>query len=174
MAKLNAASRLRDQVLSVPNTVLLVAAGRVDRVIRFNRRPNMLSKYRFDKARESSQSLTDIDTPYTVLNMDKGPDAETWRNIEREVNQTSRRDRPVPDPLSVAEDCHEEWSVAPEDVPLIELNHVTEMEPVSPSSAPVIKQPKKAKDEDVREFIEGHTKHPGRHGKKCFKEPVNA
>lgn len=120
MAKLSAASRLREQVLSVPNTVLLIGAGHPDKVLRFNRLPDTILQYRKMKASEKSES--DLRTVHTPLDLDRGPDQEVYRNLVEEIRKNSRRDIPAPDPIPVAGDSSEEWSVGLEDVPVVELN----------------------------------------------------
>src|SRR3569833_2938942 len=117
MATLNAASRLREQVLKIPNTVLLISAGHPDRVIRFNRLPEIIQVYRKNKEQEKG-----FISEHTALNLDIGPDQECWRNAMRESSQMARRDRPMPEPLAVAPDTKTDWALGPEDVPVVEMN----------------------------------------------------
>jgi len=119
MATLSAASRLREQTLAIPGTVLLTSAGRPDQVIRFSRLPEIIKSYRDTKLKEGK------DLPiHTILNLDNGPDSECWRNTLREANAMARRDKPMPVPAPVAPSCKDEWALGPEDVPVIELNVV--------------------------------------------------
>lgn len=93
----SAASRLRDEVLSVPSTMLLQQGGFVDRVIRV------------------------LPLPGRKFNLDIGPDIEAWNEIQRLMFLHSRRDKPVPLPLAVSENTREEFSVRSEDVPTVTL-----------------------------------------------------
>lgn len=129
MSKLNAASRLREEVLNVPNTVLLISVGHPDKVIRFTRMPDSLKRWRDNKAAERSEK--EFPTAHTPINLDKGPDAEAWKEITRELFLQARRDRPVPEALPVAEDCHTDWSVGPEEVPVVEINAIEVVSTVS-------------------------------------------
>jgi len=114
VAQISAANKLRNQVLAVPGTILIGQAGHPDKIIRFEHVPDYLNEFKKKNA------------SYIFINMDKGPDQEAWSNAMRETFSTARRDRPVPNPIPVAPDSHEEWSVSLEDVPLIE-NGVAEV-----------------------------------------------
>lgn len=113
MPTLSAANRLRIEVLAVPGTVLLSQAGIPDKVIRYQKVPDPIEKLKADN------SIYQTRSHYTV-NLDRGPDQEAWRDAQREVFLQARRDKPVPEPVSVAENSHEEWSVGNEDVPMVE------------------------------------------------------
>lgn len=119
MATQTAASRLRDNVLKVPGTVLLISAGHPDKVVRFNRLPEIVQKYREQKEAERGEKFP---TVHTALNLDIGPDSECWRNAMREAGSMARRDKPMPSPIEVAQDCKSEWAIDNEDVPVIELS----------------------------------------------------
>ena len=108
---LSAANRLRNQVLEVPGTVLLVNAGFPDRVIRFEKLPQCLVDFKATQRNDENKHIT--------INLNMGPASEAWRDAMDVVRRTARRDRPVPDPLAVAENSKEEWSVGIEDVPVI-------------------------------------------------------
>ena len=105
---LSAANKLRNQVLSVPGTVLISQAGRPDKIIRFETVPDYLTEF---KRRGQD---------YIFINMDRGPDQEAWNTAMRDAFSTARRDRPIPAPVEVSKDSHEEWSVSADDVPVIE------------------------------------------------------
>lgn len=106
--RMSAANRLRKEVLSVPGTVLLSQAGNPDQVIRFQHIPDCLKAFKKK------------DDDYIFLNLDFGPPQEAWATAQRDIYQTARRDRPIPNPVPVAIECKDEWSMGPEDVPLVE------------------------------------------------------
>ena len=108
IAPLSAANKLRNQVLSVPGTVLIGQAGHPDKVIRLEHVPEYLNEFK----KRGAEHL--------FINMDRGPDQEAWNTAMREVFSTARRDRPVPNPIPVSQDSHAEWAVSVDDVPLIE------------------------------------------------------
>ncbi len=108
MAQLSAANKLRNQVLDIDGTVLLCTAGRVDAVLRFQVVPDCLVPFRRDGQK------------HVFINLDNGPAREAWETARREVFLKARRDRPIPEPIPVAENSNEEWSLSPEDVPLVE------------------------------------------------------
>lgn len=132
---LSAASRLRNKCLEVPNTILLYSAGEVDKVIRV------------------------IPLESCVLNLDRGPDQEKWEDIKGIINSEARRDRPVPRPLPVSQKTSEEWSLLPEDIPVIELPNLIKAEEdkkaaelkaeesKSPVTTPVISPPLSIREE---------------------------
>ena len=119
---LSAASKLRDMGLKVPGTVLICQAGHPDEIIRLEVVPEVLNDFK-KKGHD-----------YILINLDRGPDQEHWRAALSEMNRMARRDKPMPNPIPVAQDSNKEWSLSPEDVPLIENNH----------GSPVTKQVKAA------------------------------
>lgn len=123
MATLNAASRLRNQVLDVPHTVLLISPGHPDKVVRFNRAPEALTAWRLLKVREISPKFTESDykTVHTEFDLGNGPQSEAWAAICDEVKRQARRDVPTPMPEEVSADSQTDWMMGPEDVPLVEL-----------------------------------------------------
>ncbi len=123
MATLNAASRLRNDVLKVPHTVLLISPGHPDKVVRFNRAPEALTAYRLQKVREINPELTEADykTSHTEFDLGNGPQSEAWNAICDEVKRQARRDIPTPMPEDVAPDSKTDWNMGPEDVPVVEL-----------------------------------------------------
>ena len=123
--QLSAANKLRNQVLSVPGTVLLAQAGRPDKIIRFETIPDYLTEFK-----RGGQD-------YIFINMDRGPDQEAWNTAMRDAFSTARRDRPIPPPVDVSKDSHEEWSVSPDDVPVIENG----VKPVPKSEAKPVDSP---------------------------------
>lgn len=114
MALLSADNRLRQKVCAVEGTVLLVGAGFVDRVIRFTRLPQCLKPF--------MTKDNDVDVYPVVLNLDRGPAQEAWREALRDAENRARRDKPIPQPLEVSEKTSEGWSVDNEDVPIIEYD----------------------------------------------------
>lgn len=123
MATLNAASRLRNEVLNVPYTVLLISPGHPDKVVRFNRAPEALKSYRLQKVREVNTKFTEEDfkTVHTEFDLGNGPQSEAWGAICDEVKRQARRDIPTPMPEEVSPDSKTDWMLGPEDVPLVEL-----------------------------------------------------
>lgn len=123
MATLNAASRLRNEVLKVPHTVLLISPGHPDNVVRFNRPPEALTAYRLLKVREINPNFTEKDfkTVHTEFDLGNGPQAQAWADICDEVKRQARRDVPTPMPEPCAPDSQTDWSMGPEEVPLVEL-----------------------------------------------------
>lgn len=123
MATLNAASRLRNDVLKVPHTVLLISPGHPDKVVRFNRAPDALTAYRLQKVREINPKYTEKDykTVHTEFDLGNGPQAEAWNAICDEVKRQSRRDIPTPQPEEVSPDSKTDWNIGPEEVPVVEL-----------------------------------------------------
>lgn len=115
MALLSADNRLRQRVCSVDGTVLLVGAGFVDRVIRFTNTPACL------KAFMSKDG--DVEVFPVVLNLDRGPSQEAWREALRDAQSKARRDKPIPQPLEVSEKTSEGWAVDIDDVPVIEYEN---------------------------------------------------
>ena len=112
MATLSAANRLRDKVVAVPGTVILSGAGHPDAVIRFTETPACLLPFR-------TKIEGGLIWP-VKLNMDRGPHQEAWAQAKRESFLRARRDRPMPEPLRVANECKDEWSLDAEDVPVVE------------------------------------------------------
>lgn len=123
MATLNAASRLRNEVLNVPYTVLLISPGHPDKVVRFNRAPEALKAYRLQKVLEISPKFTETDfkTVHTEFDLGNGPQSEAWASICDEVKRQARRDIPTPMPEEVSPDSKTDWSMGPEEVPFVEL-----------------------------------------------------
>lgn len=123
MATLNAASRLRNDVLRVPHTVLLISPGHPDKVVRFNRAPEALTAYRLQKVREINSNFTESDykTTHTEFDLGNGPQSEAWASICDEVKRQARRDVPTPLPEEVSPDSKTDWMLGTEDVPVVEL-----------------------------------------------------
>lgn len=123
MATLNAASRLRNEVLKVPHTVLLISPGHPDKVVRFNRAPEALKAYRLMKVKEISPKLQESDyvTAHTEFDLGNGPQSEAWGSICDEVKRQARRDIPTPQPEEVSPDSKTDWMMGPEEVPVVEL-----------------------------------------------------
>lgn len=128
MSTLNAASRLRNEVLKVPHTVLLISPGHPDKVVRFNRAPEALKAYRLQKVREINPKFTEAEfkTVHTEFDLGNGPQAEAWNAICDEVKRQARRDIPTPQPEEVSPDSQTDWSMGPEDVPVVELQGSSE------------------------------------------------
>ena len=114
MALLSADNRLRQRVCAVEGTVLLVGAGFVDRVIRFTSIPSCLKPF--------MTKDNDVDVFPVVLNLDRGPGQEAWRDALRDAQNKARRDKPIPEPLEVSADTKEGWAVDNDDVPIIEYD----------------------------------------------------
>ena len=133
---LSAANKLRNQVLAVPGTILISQAGHPDKVIRLEYVPEYLKSFHVKPFRGV----------HIFINMDKGPDQEAWTTAMREVSSTAKRDRPIPLPKSVSQDYHAEWSVSPDEVPLIEngLQVVVAPSPKPQTVVPVPVQPVKS------------------------------
>lgn len=113
MQQLSADNRLRQTVSAQDGIVILTGAGNVDRVIQFTRLPECLVPF---KTKKEGKSVFPV-----VLNLDRGPHQEAWRDATREAFLSARRDRPMPEPLPVAATNAEGWSVGVEDVPLVEM-----------------------------------------------------
>lgn len=128
MSTLNAASRLRNEVLKVPHTVLLISPGHPDKVVRFNRAPEALKAYRLQKVREINPRFTEAEykTVHTEFDLGNGPQAEAWNAICDEVKRQARRDIPTPQPEEVSPDSQTDWMMGPEDVPVVELQGSSE------------------------------------------------
>lgn len=123
MSTVSAANRLRDRVGSIPGTVLFVQAGYPDKILRFQVLPESLKKLELDKVnagKKPGEFEKEVKSWPVEVNLDWGPAQEAWKQAQREFLLTARRDRPVPEPLPVAEDSHQEWSVDEEDVPVVE------------------------------------------------------
>lgn len=114
MASLSADNRLRQKVCAVEGTVLLVGAGFVDRVIRFTTLPACLKPF---MSRDN-----DVEVFPVILNLDRGPGQEAWKEALRDAESRARRDKPIPQPLEVSADPKEGWAVDNEDVPIIEYD----------------------------------------------------
>lgn len=114
MALLSADNRLRQSVCAVEGTVLLVGAGFVDRVIRFTHTPECLKTF--------MTKDNDVSVYPVVLNLDRGPGQEAWKQAMRDAESRARRDKPIPQPLEVSEKTSEGWSVGNEDIPIIEYD----------------------------------------------------
>ena len=93
MSTLSADSRLREKVTAVPGTVVLIGAGNVDRVIRFTKMPTCLIPF---KKKIEGGSVFPV-----LLNLDRGPDQEAWKEAQREAFIGARRDRPMPGAVPV-------------------------------------------------------------------------
>lgn len=119
MALLSADNRLRQRVCAVEGTVLLVGAGFVDRVIRFTKTPACLKPW-MTKIQDDDGS--DVPVFPVVLNLDRGPGQEAWKEALRDAESRARRDKPIPQPLEVSADPKEGWAVDNEDVPVIEYD----------------------------------------------------
>lgn len=114
MALLSADNRLRQRVCAGEGTVLLVGAGFVDRVIRFTKLPACLKPF--------MTKDNDVEVYPVVINLDRGPGQEAWREALRDAESRARRDKPIPQPLEVSADPKEGWAVDNEDVPVIEYD----------------------------------------------------
>ena len=119
MALLSADNRLRQKVCAVEGTVLLVGAGFVDRVIRFTKTPACLKTW---MTKIQDDDGTDVSVFPVVLNLDRGPGQEAWKEALRDAESRARRDKPIPQPLEVSADTREGWAVDNEDVPVIEYD----------------------------------------------------
>ena len=119
MALLSADNRLRQRVCAVEGTVLLIGAGFVDRVIRFAKTPDCLKPW-MTKLQDTDG--TDVSVFPVVLNLDRGPGQEAWKEALRDAESRARRDKPIPQPLEVSADPKEGWAVDNEDVPVIEYD----------------------------------------------------
>jgi len=119
MALLSADNRLRQKVCAVEGTVLLVGAGFVDRVIRFAKTPPCLKPF-MTKIQDDDGS--DVPVFPVVLNLDRGPGQEAWKEAMRDAQSRARRDKAIPQPLEVSADPKEGWAVDNEDVPVIEYD----------------------------------------------------
>lgn len=119
MALLSADNRLRLKVCAVEGTVLLVGAGHVDRVIRFTSIPSCLKPF--------MTKDNDVEVYPVVLNLDRGPSQEAWKEALRDAQMRARRDKPIPQPLEVSADPKEGWAVDNEDVPVIEYDNTVEV-----------------------------------------------
>jgi len=119
MALLSADNRLRQKVCAVEGTVLLVGAGFVDRVIRFTKTPDCLKPWMTKIQDEKGE---DYPVFPVVLNLDRGPGQEAWKEALRDAQSRARRDKPIPQPLEVSADPKEGWAVDNEDVPVIEYD----------------------------------------------------
>ena len=112
MPTLSAASRLREKVVAIPGTVILSGAGHPDEAIRFTETPACLLPFK---------TKIDGGTTWPVkLNLDRGPHQEAWAQAKRESFLRARRDQPMPEPLRVAAECREEWSLNADDIPVVE------------------------------------------------------
>lgn len=109
-AQLSAASRLREEVLKMPGVILIGEAGHPDKIIRLQSVPEYMNEF---KVRPDKGN-------YIFINLDKGPHQEAWKRLNAEAGRTARRDMPVPSPVHVAPDSHKEWSIGPDEVPLVE------------------------------------------------------
>lgn len=114
-ATLSAASKLRDQVLSMDGTILLVSPGHPDKVIRVLPLPEFALEYK--RARSEGRDLS----KHLKLDLGNGPDSEIWREIERQIFLSPERGRVMPVPLSVSKDSNSEWGVSPEEVPTVSM-----------------------------------------------------
>lgn len=113
MATLSADNRLRNKVVSIEGTVVLVGAGHVDRVIRFTKLPECLIPF---LTKAEPKPIYPV-----LLNLDRGPDQEAWAQAKREAFLLARRDKPTPEALPVCEKNSEGWAVDAEDVPVVEM-----------------------------------------------------
>lgn len=123
MALLSADNRLRQRVCAVEGTVLLIGAGFVDRVIRFTETPACLKPF--------MTKDNDVDVYPVVLNLDRGPGQEAWKEALRDAQSRARRDKRIPDPLEVSADTREGWSAEVGDVPVIEYDSKSAESPVN-------------------------------------------
>jgi hypothetical protein len=123
MALLSADNRLRQKVCAVEGTVLLIGAGFVDRVIRFTQTPSCLKPF---MTKDNDVSVFPV-----VLNLDRGPGQEAWKEALRDAESRARRDKPIPQPLEVSAKTSEGWAVDNEDVPIIEYDANAAEKPVS-------------------------------------------
>lgn len=123
MALLSADNRLRQRVCAVEGTVLLIGAGFVDRVIRFTQTPDCLKPF--------MTKDNDVDVYPVVLNLDRGPGQEAWKEALRDAESRARRDKPIPQPLEVSAATSEGWAVDNEDVPIIEYDAKAAEKPVN-------------------------------------------
>ncbi len=123
MALLSADNRLRQKVCAVEGTVLLIGAGFVDRVIRFTQTPSCLKPF--------MTKDNDVAVFPVVLNLDRGPGQEAWKEALRDAESRARRDKPIPQPLEVSAKTSEGWAVDNEDVPIIEYDANAAEKPVN-------------------------------------------
>lgn len=150
-ALLSAANRLRNKVLEIPGTVLIVNPGYVDKVIRFRNLPEILVEFKKNSRNNETEKHITID-------LGTGPASEAWRNAMDVVRRTARRDVPIPDPIEVATDSHEDWSVVEEDVPvietIIETVAVAAPKPPEPQAQVVAENPIKKRGRPKKEVVE--------------------
>lgn len=119
-ATLSAANKLRNKVLSDPNTVLLVQAGGVDKVLKVVPLPKHIVD-EWGPNSEARRRSNPEGQKAVVLNLDNGPQNEAWQAIEREIFLRARRDRETPKPREVAPDSRSEWELDETDVPTVAL-----------------------------------------------------
>lgn len=113
---MTAASKLRDICLALEGVILITAAGHPDKILRV-----LPLDKRFKDTHGKKDSQGKYVEPCLVLSLDNGPQAEAWREIERDIFIRSRRDRAIPSPVPVAPSSKEEWSINPEDIPVVTL-----------------------------------------------------
>lgn len=118
MALLSADNRLRQRVCAQDGMVLLIGAGFVDKIIRFTQIPSCLKPF---MSKDGEESVYPV-----VLNLDRGPGQEAWKEALRDAQSRARRDKPIPAPLEVSADPKEGWAVDVEDVPVIEYDATAE------------------------------------------------
>ncbi len=114
---ISAASKLRDICLALEGTILITSAGHPDKILRV-----IPLDGRFKEVHGRKDSQGKYVEPCLILSLDNGPQSEAWREIEREIFLRSRRDQPIPTPIPVSPSSKEEWSINPEDIPVVALD----------------------------------------------------
>lgn len=118
---LTAHQKLRNSALAQEGMVLVVQGGQPDKAIRVLPLPKFLEE---QVIRSKKQGKS-----WVELFLDTGPDLEAWRDLEREIFLRAPRDQAMPRPIAVANGIREEWSLNPEDIPVVRL-HDTDQVPV--------------------------------------------
>ena len=132
MSTLSAASRLREKVVAISGTVILSGAGHPDEAIRFADIPACLLPFK---------TKIEGGTTWPVkLNLDRGPHQEAWAQAKRESFLRARRDTPMPEPLRVANECKDEWSLEAADIPVVEYEKKAETPVGETPATPSVKK----------------------------------
>lgn len=129
MPTLTADVKLRLQVLSDPNVILVTEPGYQDKVIRVFPIPECARVFHEEQLKDRERYSEFKSLKHLQLDLSRGPEQELWRNIEREIFMLSDRNKPMATVVAVSNKLGDPWGISLDEVPEIVLSVETKPRP---------------------------------------------